>query len=251
MSALLIAAHDVRRQLVQPFVWLLAAAVVALMAWQFLIAVGAYLQVSPKLGAMPNAPGVTDLVAIPLLRGFASVLLVVVPLLSMRSLAGDRRERNLVLLLAAGVGDARIVIGKFLGVLAVVFALVLLVAALPLLLRFGAALDVGKLAAAVTGLLMYAMALTAIGVACSAWTSQPALAAATAFAISALLGIVDVGARMEGMQRGAINYLALPTHLEPFLRGLVSSVDIVYFVLLTALALALATLRIDALRRLA
>lgn len=249
MTALLIAAHEIRRQLTQPFVWLLAAVVVILMAWQFLLAVGGYLQVSPRLGAMPNAPGVTDLVAIPLLRGFASVLLVVVPLLTMRSFAGERRERSLVLLLAAGVGDLRIVLGKFLGAFTMAVALVSLVALLPLLLWFGAALDVGKLAAATFGLLWYAMALTAIGIACSSATAQPALAAATAFAASALLGIVDAGARMEGIDRGAINYLAMPTHLEPFLRGIVSSVDIVYFVLLATLALLFATARIDVLRR--
>lgn len=251
MTTLLIAAHEIRRQVMQPFAWLLAAVLVVLMAWQFLIAVGAYLQLSPRLGAMPNAPGVTDLVAIPLLRGFAGVLLIVVPLLTMRSFAGERRERSLVLLLAAGIGDARIVIGKFLGAYAVVLALVLLVAVLPLLLKLGAPIDTGKLGAALLGIALHAMALTAIGILCSAWTAQPALAAAAAFALSALLGIVDLGARLEGINRGAINYLALSTHQEPFLRGIVSSVDIVYFLLLTAVALAFATLRVDALRRVA
>lgn len=251
MTVTLIAAHEIRRQVVQPFVWLLAAALVALMAWQFLIAVGAYLQVSPRLGAMPTAPGVTDLVAIPLLRSYSTVLLIVVPLLTMRSFAGERREHSLVLLLAAGVADAQVVLGKFLGALAVVLVLVLLVALLPLLLILGADIDIGKLAAAVLGTALYAMALTAIGILCSAWTAQPALAAATAFAVTALLGMVDAGARMEGIERGAINYLALPTHLEPFLRGIVSSVDVIYFCLLTALAMAFTVLRVAALRRLA
>jgi len=40
----------------------------------------------------------------------------------------------------------------------------------------------------------------------------------------------------------------LPTHLEPFFRGIVASVDIVYFVLLTAVALALAARRLEVLR---
>jgi ABC-2 type transport system permease protein len=45
-----------------------------------------------------------------------------------------------------------------------------------------------------------------------------------------------------------INYLALPTHLEPFLHGLVSTVDIAYFVLIAALALTLAARRLGASR---
>ena len=84
--------------------------------------------------------------------------------------------------------------------------------------------------------------------ACSAWAAQPALAAAAAFAIAALLAVVDAGARLQGVANSGINYLALPTHLEPFFRGIVASVDIGYFVLVAAVALALATRRLDALR---
>ena len=251
MTTLLIAAHEIRRHVAQLFVWILAAILVALMAWQFLIALGAYLQVSPKLGAMPNAPGVTDLVAIPLLRSLATVLLVVIPLLTMRSFAGERREHSLVLLLAAGVGDARVVLGKFVGTLVIVLALIVVIALLPLLLRFGAAIDIGKVFAALLGLAFYAAALTAIGLACSAATAQPALAAASAFVVSALLGIVDLDARLDGIEHAAINYLALPTHLEPFLHGIVASVDIIYFLLLTGIALVFATMRVAALRRIA
>lgn len=248
-TSLLIAAHEVRRQLVQAWIWLLAAMLFALLAWQYLTAIGAYLEIGPRLAAMPNAPGVTDLIAIPLLRGIGNLLLIVVPLLTMRSFAGDRREHSLVLLLAAGVGDLRIVIGKFLGALSIIWSLLALAALLAWSLRIGAPIDIGRLAAAQVGLMLHAMALTAIGIASSAWASQPVLAAAGTFALSMLLGIVDIGARLEGSDRGAINYLSTSTHVEPFLRGIVSSVDVVYFLLLTGLALAIATLRVEASRR--
>jgi ABC-2 type transport system permease protein len=82
----------------------------------------------------------------------------------------------------------------------------------------------------------------------SAWSPQPALAAAAAFAIASLLAIVDAGARLQGIDNTGINYLALPTHVEPFFRGLVASVDIVYFLLITVVALALAARKLDRLR---
>ncbi len=251
MTTFLVAMHELRRQWVQPFVWILAAVLLALMAWQFLLAVGAYLQISPRLGAMPNAPGVTDLVAIPLLRSLATVLLVVIPLLTMRSFAGERREHSLVLLLAAGIGDARIVLGKFLASWATVLVMTVLVSSLPFSLRMGTAIDTGQLFAALFGLALYAAAVTAIGIASSAFTVQPALAAALAFVVSAFLGIIDLGARLEGVDRSAINYLSLTTHFDPFLRGIVSSIDVIYFALLTGVALFVATLRVAALRRIA
>jgi ABC-2 type transport system permease protein len=166
----------------------------------------------------------------------------------MRTIAGERRSGSLALLLAGGVGNARIVAGKFFGALGLVVVLILLVAAMPLALGFGTALDYGRLAAAVLGLVLFASALTAIGVLASAWTPQPALAAAAAFAIASLLAIVDAGARLQGIDNTGINYLALPTHVEPFFRGLVASVDIVYFLLITVVALALAARRLDRLR---
>jgi ABC-2 type transport system permease protein len=248
MSAGLIARHEWRRLAAQPFAWTLAAVVLAFMAWQFLLALQAFIDLAPKLGGLKDAPGVTDLVAIPLLRSFSNLLLPLVPLVTMRAFAGERRAASLPLLLASGVGNLRIVLGKYFGALGYLLALVALVALMPLLLASGTTLDLGKIAAALLGLAVFTAALTAIGIACSAWAAQPALAAAAAIAISSLLAVVDAGARLQGVSNSGINWLALPSHLEPFFRGIVASVDIVYFVLLAAVALALATRRLDALR---
>jgi ABC-2 type transport system permease protein len=165
----------------------------------------------------------------------------------MQSLAGERRAHTLPLLLAAGVGNLRIVIGKFLGAFGLVALVVILAVLMPLSLEFGSSLDLGRLAAATLGLLLYAASLTAMGIACSAWTASPALAAAAALILGSLLGMLDMGARFQGIDNALINWLSLSTHLEPFLFGLVDSVDIVYFVLLTTLALLLASRRLDTL----
>jgi ABC-2 type transport system permease protein len=246
--SLLIARHEWRRLAVQPFAWMLAAIVVALMAWQYLLALEAFLQLAPKLGGLKDAPGVTDLVAIPILRSFSNLLMLIVPLITMRSIAGERRTQSLSLLLAGGVGNMRIALGKYFGALGFIVVLIVLVAAMPLALAFGTPLDYGRLAAAILGLVLFAGALTAIGLLCSAWTPQPALAAAAAFAITSLLAIIDAGARLEGIDNTGINYLALPTHVEPFFRGLVASVDIVYFLLIIVVALAFTARRLDRLR---
>jgi ABC-2 type transport system permease protein len=247
-ASALIARHEWRRLAVQPFAWLLAAVVIALMAWQFLLALQGYLDLAPKLGGLKDAPGVTDLVAVPLLRSFGNLLVLLVPLVTMRAFAGERGAQTLPLLLASGVGNLRIVLGKYLGALGFVLVLIAFVALMPLALGFGTTLDLGKIAASVLGLALFAAALTAIGIVASAWAAQPALAAAIALAITSLLAVVDAGARLQGIANSGINYLALPTHLETFFRGLVASVDVVYFVLVAAVALALATRRLDTLR---
>ncbi len=244
----LIAGNDIKRQFAQPFAWILLALTCALLAWQFLIALDAYLRIAPKLGALPNSQGATDLIAIPLLRSLSGLLLLIVPLATMQSLAGERRAHTLSLLLAAGVGNLRIILGKFLGAFALVALIVLIAVCMPLTLEAGTALDLGRLVAATLGVLLFATSLTAIGIACSAWTAHPALAAAAALIISSLLAMIDMGARFQGIDNALINWLSLSTHLEPFLSGLVGSVDIIYFLLVTMIALLFAARRLDSLR---
>jgi ABC-2 type transport system permease protein len=243
-----IAGNELRRLFAQPFAWTLLAAMLALLAWLFLLSLDAFLALMPKIAGQDSAPGVTDLIAIPLLRALANLLLLIIPLLSMRLISGERRAGTLPLLLTAGIGEARIVIGKYIGALAYLAIVLLLALMLPLSLGVGTTLDLGKLFAATFGVGLFGAALLAIGLLASTWSEQPALAAALAYVISLLLWVLDAGARVEGINNSAINYLALPSHLDPMLRGIISTVDIVYFVLLIVVCLTLATRRLDSLR---
>ena len=246
--SLILARNELRRLFAQPLAWALLAAVLGLLAYFFLLSLEAFLVLMPKLAGVAAAPGVGDLVALPLLRAIASLLLLIVPLLGMRAIAGERQAGTLPLLLASGLSDARIVLGKFLALSAVFAVLIALALAMPLSLELGTTLDLGRLCAAAIGLVLFAAALTALALCASSYAQQPVVAAIVALATNLVLWMLDAGARFEGVTSGFINYLALPTHLEPFLHGVVSTVDIVYFVLLSAVALTLAARRLGTIR---
>jgi len=246
--SLVIARNELRRLFVQPLAWALLAAVLGVLAYFFLLTLQGFLVLMPKIAGNPTAPGVTDLIALPLLRAIASVLLLVVPLLGMRAFAGDRQSGVLPLLLVSGLSDARIVLGKYLGLAAFLIVLILLALAMPVSLQVGTALDLARLATAALGLALFAGALAALAVCASSYAQQPVVAAGLALVLNLLLWMLDAGARYEGVTSDFVNYLALPTHLEPFLHGIVASVDIVYFVLLATVALAQATRRIGTAR---
>jgi len=246
--SLVIARNELRRLFVQPLAWVLLTAVLVMLAYFFLLTLQGFLVLMPKIAGNPAAPGVTDLVALPLLRAIASVLLLIVPLLGMRAFAGDRQSASLPLLLSAGLSDSRVVLGKYLGLVAFLVLLIALTLAMPLSLQVATSLDLGRLAAAALGLILFAAALAELALCASACTQQPAVAAGLALVLNILLWMLDAGARYEGVSSNFVNYLALPTHLEPFLHGIVATVDILYFVLLSAVALALATRRLAASR---
>lgn len=240
--------NELRRLFLQPLAWVLLAAVLAVLAYYFLLALQGFLMLMPKIAGLADAPGVTDLVALPVMRAVASLLLLVVPLLGMRAIAGERQNASLPLLLVSGIGDTRIVLGKFFALVVFLCVLILLALAMPLSLESGTSLDIGRLIAAAFGMILFAGALTAIALAASASVQAPVLAAVLAIVINLLLWMADAGARYEGVSSSFINYLALPTHLEPFLHGMVASVDVAYFILLIVVALVLAQRGVSAAR---
>ncbi len=245
MSAFTIARLDLKRLAVRPFAWTLAGVALAILAWWFLLSLDAFMRAQPVLAGDPEGSGYTDLVAVPHLLNVVQLCLLLAPLLTMQALAGERRSQRLALLAASGVSAVQIVLGKFFAVLAFLWLLLLLAATMPVVLAHATTPDAGQFAAALLGCALCIAALTAIGVACSAFASHPALAAAAALAIGLALSFVDSGVRATGLAgTGWLSYLALQTHLTPFLRGLVGSADIVYFLLLTALALVFAIRRV-------
>lgn len=256
MSASAVVRLELRRLFVRPLAWVLGALTLVELAWRFVLLLGNFLGAQVRLAGLPAGPGYTDLVAVPLLSslftgglvpfGLAELALVVVPLLTMSTIAGERSNGTLPLLFASGLSPTRIVLGKYLAVIAWLMLWLLATVAMPLTLAHGTTLDWGKLAAGVLGLALLLAMLAAIGMACSTFASHPALAATASLVIALALCCVNLGAQAVGVDVGLIHWLALGSHLEPLLRGLVATGDIAWFALLGLLALALAIRRLGA-----
>lgn len=239
-----IARLQARRLLAGLLPWLLGALGTVYLAWRFLTMLDAFLHAQQRLAALPDAPGFTDLVAVPLLAQVAQVGIILAPLLAMSMLAGERRAGTLVQLFAAGIAPWRIVTGKFVVTWAGLLVLLAVALAMPLVAGFGTAPDWGKLAAATLGVALFLGLVAAIAIAASASAAHPAVAAIVALAVTLGLWAVNAGVRARGETGGVLNELASSNHLQVMLRGWVDSRDVGYFLILTALALALATLRV-------
>jgi len=246
MTARAIARLDLKRLYVRPFAWTLAAIALAIMAWLFLTDLNLFLALQPKLASQEGNLGFTDIVSAQHLLAFVQLSLLIAPLITMHPIAGERRAHTLPLLFAAGLSPARILFGKFFAALIYLWLLLIGVALMPLTLAHATTPDWGQFGAALLGCALCVAALVAIGVACSAFASHPALAATAALLIALILTLLDRGAQISGVQSGWLEYLALPTHLTPFLHGLVRSVDVIYFGLIIALSLAFAARRLAA-----
>jgi ABC-2 type transport system permease protein len=120
-----------------------------------------------------------------------------------------------------------------------------MLAAMPLSLYAGTSLDSGKLAAGLLGLTLLLASFAAIGVFMSSLTEQPVVAAISTFGLLLLLWIVDWSGNSKEQVSSLFAYLSLQTHLTSFLKGLFSTTDVVYYLLLTTLFLVLGVRRLD------
>lgn len=230
-----------------PVAWVVLATVQGLVAFIFLLHLESYLQMQPRLQMAEGGPGVTGFL-VPRLFGAATMIyLMALPVLTMGLIAGDRRQGTLPLLRAAPVSTAGIVLGKYLGVLAVLALMVGLTVLMPVALRIVAPIDAGALALAALGALLFVAAAGAVGLYFSTITQQPAVAAVATLGV--LLGTMLLGewgrTAIGGRWGELLTYPAPATHLEPFLVGLFDSGAVAYFALCTALFLALAIRHLD------
>jgi ABC-2 type transport system permease protein len=241
-----LAARELRSMFLSPMAWVILAVISSLCAYFFLLYIDLYLQLQPRLAAAPNAPGITDVIVVPLFSTAATVLLLVTPLLTMRLISEERRSQTLSLLMSAPVSMTEIILGKFLGVFAFVMLMLALIAVMPLSLFAGGEIDLGLWASGLVGLALLLASFCSIGLYISTLTTQPTVAAVATFGILLLLWILNLAGSSGNEGGGVLSYLSLLSHYQPLLKGVFSSTDIVYYLLLIGSCLVLSVRRLDA-----
>jgi ABC-2 type transport system permease protein len=251
----LIALRELKSLFLSPLAWAMLAVAQIILCYQFLNQLETYLQLQAKLSVLEKSPGITDLVISPLLGGAAIILLLIVPLLTMRLISEEQKNQTLPLLFSAPVSMTQIILGKYLGVLGFLFLLVLMISLMPLSLLFGTNLDLGQLSAAFLGLLLILSSFAAAGLYMSTLTKQPAIAAVSSFGLLLFLWIInwagnsnEVDFIYSDKSANILSYFSLLNHFEPLLKGVFSTADIAYYILFIGLFLVLSVRRLERLR---
>lgn len=175
-------------------------------------------------------------VVAPVFFNITVVFMFVLPILTMRTYAEERRQKSFELMMTLPVRPLELVFGKYLGTLAVVIAMLGLTVLFPVLLTFVAdagaenPIDWHTIAVSYLGMFLMSAAFVAIGQFASSLTDSQVVAAVIAFAV--LLLALLIGTLAEG-QEGAVQeilrYMALANHLETFVSGVIKISDVVYY----------------------
>ena len=242
---LTIASREFKSLFLSPLAWTVLAVLQCILAYLFLTQVETFTLLQPKLAAIEGAPGLTDIVVTPLYGNAALILLLVTPLLTMRLISEERRNKTLSLLLSAPISNTDIILGKYFGLLGLLLLTVLLITLMPLSLLTGGELDAGKVAANLLALVLLVTAFTATGLFMSTIAGHPTVAAMGTFGILLLLWILDWTSGMQDQRSELFEYLSILRHFQNIQSGLISTVDIGYFLLFTATFILLSIRSLD------
>jgi ABC-2 type transport system permease protein len=241
-TILTIARNEACRIFVSPLAWAVLAVVQVILGFIFATMLIGYLQNSQL---SDQFQGVADYIGGGLF-GFATVLLLLVmPLMTMRLFAEERKNGSITLLFSAPASLIEIVLGKFLGLVAFMLATLLLLAIMPLTLLSGTHLDLGFIAAGLLGLFLMMLAFGSAGLFVSTLTREPTIAAVLSFGLLLLVWLIQILANQQMPFAPVFGYLSLIGHFESLRRGIFNTADVIYYLLFTVLFLWLAVLRLD------
>ncbi len=243
-NILIIARGELRRMFVSPLAWAILGALQFVLGMVFFISIVDFVS-NPQTGN--DALGVSDYIVAGTLAGFPLILmLLVMPLMTMRLFADERKTGTITLLFSSPVSLTEIVLGKYLGVLGFILAVIGLLALMTASLIPATTLDFGRVAASLFGVFLMLSAFGAAGLFVSSLTKEPVVAAVLSMILLLALWLLQVPANMEGNPFPEVfEYLSLITHFNSLQRGVFNSADVVYYVLFAALFLWLTVLRLD------
>ncbi len=233
-NALHIAWRDIRSVFVSPIAYVVLTGFVLLAGWFFFNLLGQFNRYVASYASIPNYDSswlnLNDAVLAPLIQNLGVVLLIVIPMTTMRSFAEERSVGTYELLFTSPVRVAEIVAGKFLAGVFLVTSMVGLSLMYPAILLWFGNPEPGLVFSGYLGLWLTAVSFVAIGNFTSSLTSNQIIAAVAGIVLLLLLFVINWAA--EGAAepwRSVLLYLSVTENLTGLVRGVIDTRNLVYF----------------------
>ncbi|TMI82176.1 MAG: ABC transporter permease [Bacillati bacterium ANGP1] len=245
-----IAQKEVRQIFSSPIAYVALAMFFLIEGYLFFSLVGVYsLQVLQLQGTPPPDFNPTRLIFTPLYQDTTFVLLLLVPVLTMRLVSEEDRAHTMELLATSPVTATAIVLGKYLAVAALFLVLLAISAYMPLSLALIGRLDWGLLAATYLGLVLLGGAFLAVGLFASTLNENQIVSAAIGFALLLIFWILGFAQQTAspGVQP-ILQALSLATHFSNLAGGIIDTQDVLFFLSLAGFFLFLGVVALESRR---
>jgi len=166
----------------------------------------------------------------PLFGVLTIVFLLLLPLITMRLLAEEKRSGTAELLFTYPLTDWSIISGKFLAALLVYAVFLSFTLGYALIFLIVGRLDWASLATSYLGMLLFGGACLALGLFTSSLTENQIIAGVTGFALLLLFWTIGWQQELGSMGwKGIFGALSMSEHYENFSKGVIDTRDLVYF----------------------
>jgi ABC-2 type transport system permease protein len=173
---------------------------------------------------------VTEGVLRPLYGNLGVVLLFIMPLLTMRLFAEEKKQGTIELLLTYPVRDLAAVLAKFMACLTVYAIMLALAGLYPALLLIYARPEIGPILSGYLGLFLLGAAFIALGALASSLTENQIVAAAISFGFLLLFWVIGWSSQFAGGNVGwLLSHLSLLDHFDSFPKGVIDSKDVIFY----------------------
>ena len=198
---------------------------------------------NPVIARQYNLLNINESVVRPLFGNISIIMLLMMPLLTMRLLAEEKKTGTVELLLTYPVKDIEVVLGKFFACLVVFTVMLVSTMTYPALLVVFGEPETGPIITGYIGLFLLGMAFISLGLFASSLTENQIVSATVAFGALLLFWLMSYSTVFASAGIGRfISYIAITEHLESPAKGVLDTEDIIYYLNFTVLFLFL-TLR--------
>ena len=182
----------------------------------------------------------------PLLQNAAVIILFVLPMITMRTYSEEKRSGTIELLLTSPLTDWQIIVGKFLGALALYAAMLgVTLIHIAVLFVFGTP-EWKPIVTGYLGLLLLGSCFLSVGLFISSMTRNQIVAGMVTFGVFLLLWVIDwIGAGAGPTVEKIVGYLSITEHLDDFAKGVIDTRHLVYYLSFITFGLFLTAKSVD------
>ena len=236
---------------VSPIAWVLLTIFAFLSGYftYFISAIFVRFSLEGQMSGQGGPVNVNEQVIAPLLSNISVVGLFLIPLISMRLFAEEKRQGTIELLATSPVHDLEIIIGKWLSAVLMYGALLfVLICDFSFLFMYGRP-DWKPVVTGIFGILLQGACLLAFGTFISTLTKNQIVAGAVGFALSLILFVLSWTTSFGNSDTvQVLNYLSIVSHIESFSRGVIDTKDLIYYLSMIFLGLFLTSRSLESLR---
>ena len=246
-NVLAIAEKELRSYFASPIAYIIIGFFAFVFGWFYLVSLTFFMQASMQMG-MPGAGqvNINSMAIRPLLQNVSVVALFVLPLITMRTYAEEKRTGTIELLLTSPVTDAQIILGKFLGAVTL-YALMLAVTWIHVAILFIYGNPEWKpILSGYLGLLLMGASFLSIGLLISSLTRNQIVAGMVTFSVLLLMWTVSWMADSAGpMMQKVLMALSITDHFDDFSKGVIALNHLVYYLSFITFGLFLTAKSVD------